>query len=59
MSGTTYNKTSCRACGSAFLAARVCENCGEPVKWICGECGRVDDSTHVHIERTARVSESC
>lgn len=59
MSGTTYNKTSCRACGTAFSVSKVCGHCNEPVKWICGKCGRADDSTHVHLVRMARVAESC
>ncbi len=59
MSGTTYNKTSCRACGTAFSVAKTCMHCSEPVKWFCEKCGRVDDSTHVHLTHMARIAESC
>jgi PHP family Zn ribbon phosphoesterase len=58
MSGT-YNKTSCRACGSAFSATKTCEHCNEPVKWLCAKCGRVDDSAHVHPARIARAAGTC
>ncbi|WP_415283203.1 hypothetical protein [Candidatus Nitrososphaera sp. FF02] len=43
-----YNKQSCRECGTWLTPHTFCTSCREHVGWVCGQCGRIDDYTHVH-----------
>ncbi len=43
-----YNKQSCRECGAHLTPHSLCAVCKEHIGWVCGQCGRVEDSVHVH-----------
>jgi hypothetical protein len=43
-----YNKQSCRECGAYLIPHSFCMGCREHVSWECGQCGKIDDYTHVH-----------
>jgi len=43
-----YNKQSCRECGAHLNAHLLCIVCKEHTSWICSQCNRIEDCTHVH-----------
>ena len=43
-----HNKQSCRECGAFLTPHAFCTVCKEHTSWVCGQCGRIDDCTHVH-----------
>lgn len=45
---STYNKTSCRSCGTRLTIMRNCYYCNEPVGWHCMSCYIMDDRFHTH-----------
>ncbi len=43
-----YNKESCRACGTYLTSVSLCEVCGEQISWVCRNCDKMYDVTHMH-----------
>ena len=43
-----YNKQSCPTCGTYLTSVSLCEVCYEQISWICTNCDRRYDVTHLH-----------
>ncbi len=39
---------SCRACGTDLSPKMCCKVCNETISWVCKNCDRMDDVTHLH-----------
>jgi len=48
---STYNKTSCRSCGTRLMIMRNCYYCNESIGWQCMSRYIMDDRFHTHCSK--------
>lgn len=48
-----FNKDSCRTCGDELKIIKICDSCGEGIRWLCQTCKSLEGYFHFHQSNIA------